>query len=74
MSFTLILAEVLDFFQPLKYSINNNVFKIKVKRSFLIISKKKSAFIFFAIARSGKSPALEGEGKVDHCETVSQVN
>ena len=74
MSFTLILAEVLDFFQPLKYSINNNVFKIKVKRSFLILSKKRALLFFFAIARSGKSPALEGEGKVDHCETVSQVN
>ena len=46
MSFTLILAEVLDFFKPLKYSINNNVFKIKVKRSFLILSKKR-ALLFF---------------------------
>ena len=47
---------------------------MKVKRSFLILSKKRALLFFFAIARSGKSPALEGEGKVDHCETVSQVN
>ena len=46
MSFTLILTEVLDFFQPLKYSINHNVFKIKVKCYFLIKSKKR-ALLFF---------------------------
>ena len=47
MSFTLILAEVLDFFQPLKYSINHNVFKIKVKCSFLILSKKRVLLFFW---------------------------
>ena len=57
MSFTLILTEVFDFFQPLKYSINHNVFKIKVKCYFLILSKKRALLFFFAIARSGKSPA-----------------
>ena len=51
MSFTLILAEVLDFFQPLKYSDDNNVFKIRVKRSFLILSKER-ALLFFSFSRS----------------------
>jgi hypothetical protein len=71
MSFTLILAEVLDFFQPLKYSINHNVFKIKVKCYFFDFIKKKSAFILRAIARSGKSPA-RGKGRV-FCQRLDKL-
>jgi hypothetical protein len=55
MSFTLILAEVLDFFQPLKYRSNHNVFKMKVKRSFLILSKER-ALLFFGDRSIWKKP------------------
>ena len=60
MSFTIIFAEVLDFFQPLKYSNNHNIFKTKVKRSFLILSKKR-ALLFFLLRSLDMEKALAPE-------------
>ncbi|MDE5109899.1 MAG: hypothetical protein O4753_01000 [Trichodesmium sp. St7_bin2_1] len=75
MSFTLSLAEVLDFFQPLKYSNDNNVFKIRVKRSFLILSKERalSFFFFFAIALDEKALAFSKgvRGNIQDCTLLA---
>ncbi|MDE5121777.1 MAG: hypothetical protein O4965_17490 [Trichodesmium sp. St19_bin1] len=64
MSFTIIFAEVLDFFQPLKYSNNYNIFKAKVKCSFLILSKKGALLFFLRSLDLEKALAPErGVGK-----------
>ena len=63
MSFAIIFTEVLDFFQPLKYSNNHNIFKTKVKRSFLILSKKRS-LLFFLLRSLDMEKALHWRERV----------